>query len=141
MSSFSWREEYRLGVAEMDHQHRELFGRLEALERAAVTTGGPEPIRECLDAVHEDAAHHFDREEQLLAAAGFPGLVQQRVQHREFLRRVRAAAASSEAGKVPLETAHRLQNWMLGHVVGLDREYAAFLAAALAEGRPEGRRG
>jgi hemerythrin len=54
-----------------------------------------------MDANHEnqDARGHFSAEEAMMAAAGFPGLAQHRIQHDNLTKRVEEFEARFERGE------------------------------------------
>ncbi|MDW7709388.1 MAG: hemerythrin family protein [Deferrisomatales bacterium] len=121
-----WDESCTVGVPELDDQHRRLFRALEGL-RASLQGRGS--ALEGLEGLLRDCAEHFADEEQLLARVGYPRAVQQRVQHRVFLGRVRRLAEGVRGGTeaVGEGTVGGLAAWFRGHVCGLDREYGEWL--------------
>ncbi|MEW6488256.1 MAG: hemerythrin domain-containing protein [Thermodesulfobacteriota bacterium] len=136
MTVFAWKPEYALGVDEMDRQHREIFVLLAKLEESLAGEGEGTNLR-ALAAVRQHALHHFCAEESLLEGVRYPNLVQQRVQHRRFVERLRQAEASASEDRLSLEEVHGLQSWILGHVVGLDREYLPFVTGAAGKASGE----
>ncbi len=113
----------------MDDQHRKIFRSLEELEASVVSGKSLDRAAELIEAIRNDSEIHFAAEEKFLAIVEFPGLVQQRVQHQQFMKRLGQAKIHTEITKsgIPMAEVHNLQSWILGHVVGLDREYADYL--------------
>ena len=129
MSKFRWKEKYCLGLHEMDDQHREIFKCLEELEAIVASGESLALIAERIEAVRRHSILHFASEEKLLTRIKFPGLVQQRVQHAQFIKRLNSDNNDPDVMEkgISFEEVHSLQSWILGHVAGLDREYAEFL--------------
>ena len=130
MPRFRWKEEYSLCLPDMDAQHQEIFAGFAELEDAV---GSEATVKQLAGLIRgaQTLGVPLRHRGRMLDAVGFPGLVQQRVQHRLFVNRLRAVEGSltRNEAKLTLEQVHALQSWIMGHVVGLDREYADFLEA------------
>ena len=124
----SWDDTFTVGVAELDDQHRNLFRILEGLRRALEAADGKEAPLKGLRALARDCSVHFSTEEGYMERFGYPGAVKQRVQHRLFAARLDHLLDRVQTGEEVLSesTVDELRSWLLGHIVGLDREYADF---------------
>lgn len=120
-----WLDEYALGIPEMDAQHHAIFDWLEILLAA---TKRRQASGDLIKKGRRHSAYHFGAEETFLTKIRFPGLVKQRVQHRQFLARLDNILARIETRgeQLSLEQGHELQSWLKGHILGLDREYADY---------------
>jgi hemerythrin-like metal-binding protein len=127
----TWDESFSVGVEELDGQHRDLFRILERLGEAVEGGGAAEVAVERLEDLAKECACHFATEEGYLERLGFPGAVQQRVQHRLFAARLARLRDRARSGQEALSepVLDELTSWLLGHIVGLDREYAEFFRA------------
>lgn len=121
---WTWSDDYSVGVEELDQQHRAIFDALATLEEAR-PSGDAARVLACLAEVLEDARAHFAAEEEFLAAAGYPALVRQRVQHGIFLKRLRELLEGRD--EISGRVVESLESWLAGHILGLDQEYAAWL--------------
>jgi hemerythrin-like metal-binding protein len=127
----TWDESFSVGVEELDGQHRDLFRILGRLGEAVEEGGAAEVAVERLEDLAKECACHFATEEGYLERLGFPGAVQQRVQHRLFAARLARLRDRARSGQEALSepVLDELTSWLLGHIVGLDREYAEFFRA------------
>ncbi len=132
MALFVWDEIYRIGIASIDEQHQRLFeianrlydawqGRHDHAVRCAI-------FQELLDYT----VYHFADEERHMAALGYPDLVRHRGYHEKLAGVVRDYSkrlAAREPGIEPriLEFLHM---WLNAHVLGTDKEIAAYRRVA-----------
>jgi diguanylate cyclase (GGDEF)-like protein/hemerythrin-like metal-binding protein len=85
-----WQEGYECGEPGIDAEHRELFGLVNALIDASLTTADRDgDAAHAFDRLHEHIATHFAHEETLLAEHGFTQLEAHRRAHAGLLRRAR----------------------------------------------------
>lgn len=69
--------------------------------------------------------HHFANEEAMLRAMGYPGLPGQVTQHARFVADLaRLSATAAPQSRVALGV---LKDWMLDHVLGMDRAYTKWM--------------
>lgn len=116
----TWSAAYELGVPLMDEQHAALASRLNALGRAMQDGEDPTPLWE--EAVRYTGLH-FASEENLMRAHGFDGLDAHRDMHRQLLADLRGLRPATDGASVSLLMRY-LQEWLLRHVDGADRDFA-----------------
>lgn len=73
MVKLQWLETFELGLPEIDDDHRELLSIMKSIESAADAEDF-ERCAELLDSLIDFSRSHFEREEELLAKAGYPHL-------------------------------------------------------------------
>lgn len=83
-----WKERYRLGVARIDEQHRELFRMTEDLIRAAREGASPEDCRKALGFLKDYVVYHFRDEEAYQAEIAYADIDAHRAEHRQFTQTV-----------------------------------------------------
>jgi hemerythrin len=88
MEPVQWSEKFSVGVRELDQQHQQL---IKLLNRLISTQGTinthSETVSDIIMAMTRHAQAHFKAEERLMAAYGFPGLEEQKIQHRDFRKK------------------------------------------------------
>lgn len=128
---FRWTELYRVNIAVLDEQHRELFDIVNTLERALRVGEGNAAIDGILDRLTTYVALHFSAEESLMERHEFPGLSTHRIQHEMFRKKMMSFLEKHRAAKpgVSVELLLFLQAWLKQHVLGTDKQYTAFLNA------------
>jgi len=126
-----WDPELATGVDEIDEQHREIFGRLDALYDAVRRGASRHELGQTFEFMRGYVARHFSAEEALMAAAGFPQLAAHRSEHEAFARDLQGLDMHHQRhGASPalvLRVTHQLATWLREHVCGSDRALADFL--------------
>jgi hemerythrin-like metal-binding protein len=139
-----WRAEWELGVEFMDADHRALAALLDALARrygaweglvggrpVPDDTSGPETsLLADLAALADHTRAHFEREEEAMQREGFPDLPDHKSEHDLLLAELRVLMREIESSadqRIDTDTLDSLKDWLLGHVLEMDRELAGFL--------------
>lgn len=127
----AWKEEYAVGVADIDTQHRELLTRMEQLA-AAILGEEPAAARQALGFLADYALGHFKTEESLMHQNHYPFAEEHTRQHRTFAEYFAKLRGEIESGKRhPLYLVFRVQlllvDWIINHTAQTDRHLARFL--------------
>lgn len=124
-----WDPSCSVNVAELDQQHKELFGAVAELEDALRTGRAEAVINKLLQKVIEHTITHFATEERLMEECGFPGLDAHRRDHQELCQKLTMFNLSNLAGSpdVPAALLVLLQAWLHEHILKTDKEYSSFL--------------
>ena len=130
-STFRWTEGYRVNIALLDQQHRQLIETVNELDQALRTGEGKSVVEAVLDKLVEYALVHFTAEERLMQQHDFPGLSTHQTQHEMFRQKIATYLDDQKAGKpgVPVSLLLFMQEWMKQHLLTTDRQYSAFLNA------------
>ena len=131
MSFFSWNDKFSVGVEAIDTDHKILVDLIDQLHDAFVS-GKVEAVIDGVLSTLVDYTHfHFDREEQLMAEAGYPGLAEHKLVHIELKRQVeeiRARFRSGQvSGKIGNEMLAFLHDWLYFHILEQDKGYVPFM--------------
>ncbi|MBU0482145.1 MAG: bacteriohemerythrin [Proteobacteria bacterium] len=118
-----WNDSYRVGIEEIDEQHRKLFEEINNLLNAVRESLDADIVEHLLNEMTNYVDCHF-RAEQLYLEK-HPRFKEHYLMHWEFTRKnmelVKMFQESREsAGR---EMADFLVNWLLKHVIHVDREY------------------
>ncbi|MBV8444141.1 MAG: hemerythrin family protein, partial [Hyphomicrobiales bacterium] len=81
MTILSWRDDYRIGIKEIDAQHQYLFDLINELHSAHATSFSRNQVSLALTKLIAYAEEHFVREEALMSANSYPKLDQHRQIH------------------------------------------------------------
>jgi hemerythrin len=127
----AWNESFSVKVPSLDEQHQQLVGYLNELHAMVLEppqdSNGYEPILEKLTAY---ADQHFSHEERLMRRCGYPDYIEHKGMHGEFLTEVRKFEDQMREGSiVGQELLFFLQNWLISHIKGTDKEYSDLLVA------------
>jgi hemerythrin len=137
MDLIQWKDEYSVGVPEMDKQHKGLIVLINRLTEEEQTTGMIAYVFEALD---QYVKEHFRAEEKLMRASGYADLEPHKRQHRDFeewLRAVKQAHAAGASTFMLAETVNEfLRRWLIDHILKTDMAYKPVLAHATRQRTP-----
>ena len=115
--AIEWQDSYSLGDAEIDAQHRTLFGLVNALLAATEKSH----LTDAVANLHEHTRDHFKHEEALMCNSGYPGLQAHVEQHNTLLAKLENASeliANYSLNVANLESF--LAAWLIKHMETLD---------------------
>ena len=125
----SWHSAYECGIALIDDEHRGLFVDANNL-LAAVLSGRPaDQVGALIDALINDVVQHFQDEEALITAAGYPGAAEHAAIHRTLVGRAATLANHFYTGTLDIgELFQFLAHDLVAlHLLGADREFFSYL--------------
>jgi hemerythrin len=127
MSLLEWRDEFRIGIDEVDHEHRLLIDLINAAHGRGAATAA---LEAALGDIHAVVTAHFALEEKDMRAHGYPGLGAHKADHEHLLDDIRDIMDDVAAGAYPgdAEFAARLGDWFTRHFRTHDVELHRFLA-------------
>lgn len=128
----NWHDHYSVGIASIDAEHQKLIGLINDLHAAMLEGRGKDVIGKTLDGLASYTVSHFAHEEKLMQLHRFPGFEQHKAEHDKLIGKVKVLQQNFRLGKasVSVEVMTFLQDWLIGHIVGMDKHYAAFMHAA-----------
>lgn len=129
MPLFIWNATYELGIPAMDQQHQLLVRAINDLHDAMQAGKDRESIVATILHLINYTKVHFESEERLLTAKGYPGFPDHRMEHHAFVKRVLDFHNSYLDGRVVLsaEVLQFLKDWLAGHILVNDRTYATWM--------------
>jgi len=125
-----WKEEYSVGSAFIDDEHRRIVDILNDLFNVIRDGKADAALREILARLADYTVTHFRDEEELMARCNYPGLDAQKKAH-DFMRaRTRQMAFAGSLGE---GDARRLmeavKEWWMGHILEMDRQCRPYFVA------------
>lgn len=127
METINWRDEFSVGVVELDNQHQKLLAMINRLiaERKVLTD--PKTIAELLTAMTEYAEEHFRAEEFLMAEYGYDKKNVQEAQHRAFIAKTQEFCQAEFGPNILSEALlDYLGSWLINHILTEDMQYKPF---------------
>jgi len=120
-----WKEDYRSGHPAIDAQHEHLFHRANQLLDAILTQRPKEDVADLVAQIFAVARQHFQDEEAILAAQGFPGLAHHAECHAAMIRRAQELSQAYLSGTLPVGDIFQFlaQEVVAGHLLKEDREF------------------
>ena len=91
MFSWSWKDDYSIGIKTIDEQHKKLIeiaGKLEDMLHTGESLDYYDYIIEAINELKEYTEYHFRYEEEKLKEFNYPELEEHRIQHLYFVNRI-----------------------------------------------------
>lgn len=128
MDIINWREEFSVGVAEMDRQHRKLLAMINRLIAEQKVLTDPKTIADLLTGMTDYADEHFRAEEFLMAEYDYDRKTEQEEAHLEFIAKTQSFCSAADMGPNILSEALLgfLGTWLVAHILTEDMQYKAF---------------
>lgn len=136
MSLTQWKDEYSVGIDEVDDQHKELISCIASLEQA-IESGDEKQrwsaIHYAIVRLSDYARVHFSVEESLMRIFNYPGCVEHIFQHQEFARYLADMERRSLIQDISEdEIVDFLRNWLRTHILVDDKKYAVCFENAVS---------
>jgi hemerythrin-like metal-binding protein len=96
MPLLQWKPEYSVGVAAVDHEHRELIDLVNKLHEMLVAKGGRPDISDRLGDLFKGISAHFALEEQFMRESSYDELTSHKADHERLLDEIRDIMDSVE---------------------------------------------
>lgn len=128
----SWHAAYECGNAVIDDQHKALFGDANDL-LAAILSGRPaDEVATLIEALITHVGRHFEDEEAIINATGFPGAQGHAAIHRTLVERAAEVANRFHDGTLGVGEVFQFlaHDVVARHMLGADREFFPFVKAA-----------
>jgi hemerythrin len=118
-----WREGFKIGIAQVDQEHRHLFALVRALNLQSVQ----HTVDELLDYV----VTHFSNEQALMESSGYPAFEQHLRLHEEFGAHVADFLGNGEdwTEERVQELRRFLNKWLIGHIMTHDLRFGKWHAS------------
>lgn len=128
MEIINWKNEFSVGVKEMDEQHKKLLGMINRLIEEQHTLTDPRTIADLLTEMTDYAQVHFRAEEFLMAEYGYKQKSAQEKQHQAFIDKTISFYSATDIGPNVLSVAllDYLGTWLVEHILQEDMKYKEF---------------
>ncbi len=122
-----WRDGFKIGVAQVDQEHRHLFTLVRALNLESVD----QTVEELLDYV----VTHFSNEQEMMEKSGYPAFEQHLKLHEEFAAQVADFLGSGTGWTEDRvqELRRFLNKWLIGHIMTHDLRFGKWYASQAAQ--------
>lgn len=124
-----WKEEYSVGIEEIDKQHRVLLDYFGLIEDAVAAGGNWSSLHFILIQLRDFARIHFAVEETLMHLFAYPGAADHIGLHQGFFAKLKELEQQSLTTDVTKGTVEFLHQWLLRHITGADKGYARHIAS------------
>lgn len=126
MDQFMWKNIFNIGIADIDHQHREFMDLLNNFEQKRYIKKESEIKQSMIDQLKLYATKHFRSEESMMKENVYPELEKQRQMHKYFETQISEMASSPEKLS-PNSVFTFMRDWFLNHIMEEDIRFAQYL--------------
>ncbi len=132
MGFLEWRDDFRIGIPEVDHEHRQLIGLINSLHGRLVGPGQGAGIGEFLGELHAQISAHFALEETVMRSRRYAEFADHKQDHERLLDEIREIMDGYELhGRYDARTlSDALDTWFGEHFRTRDARLHAALATA-----------
>jgi hemerythrin len=85
MSHLQWRDEFSVGIAEVDHEHRELIELINELQQDLQAGSDKRKIVRSLGEIYAQISAHFALEEKMMRTRRYPAYAEHKEDHETLL--------------------------------------------------------
>jgi hemerythrin len=126
----TWRDNFKIGVPEIDKQHKELCDQVDKLQEACTQGKGAEEVKKVLDFLASYTVKHFADEEAFQLKVKYPGYAQHKALHTDFLNQVtKLKKEATENGvnvAMVIKINRMISDWLVNHIRAVDSELKAY---------------
>lgn len=123
----------RVGIDEIDEDHRRLVDLFNLLNHSVTEGDSPDYLAALLEELINCTAWHFSHEERLMLKHGYEGYAEHKLEHQDLINSVRQLQTNILA-KGTLDASadlEFLERWLTGHILSDDMRLGAYLAEVM----------
>lgn len=128
-----WDEILRVGVDEIDEDHRKLVHIFNLLNHAVMDGESPEYLAAILDELINCTVWHFSHEERLMLKHRYAGIEEHKAEHRELI--MSASELKQAILQADKSTVNRqiesLERWLTEHIFATDMRLGSYLSRVM----------
>ena len=135
MKDLEWKDEYLLGIPELDLQHRHIFDCFSTIAAEGLSKDDRWLADSSIVQLVGLLQQHFALEESLMRILGYPELERHIEEHRQFNAEIHGLAQKSlrVKGGVSREMIKVYQKWLQDHIKTSDRHCADYFSGSQRE--------
>ena len=127
----TWDDAWRIGIAEIDNDHKHLVRLTQKLFGALISSQAAEHMREILHELINYTRYHFDNEEVLMLKYGYPDIENHKEQHKKLIKQVLDISdrilTEGESEQLGDDVFEFLKRWLVDHIINEDLRFRDFL--------------
>lgn len=129
LNNFEWDKKYDVGIKQFDEQHKQLLTALKDIYKAMQDKRDRLALAQIINNLKQYANEHLSIEEACLLENSYPEYEEHVRQHEIFKEKLEKFCEDFNSDKFLLhfELAVFLKNWIVNHIMLVDRKYTDFL--------------
>lgn len=130
MAILSWNEQYLIGQATIDEEHKMLFRLINDFHSHWMEKRDRQDIARVLNRLIQYGEQHFRDEERIMAEEGYPKLAEHRAIHEKLVDEIFKLneELADKSQLLERDMTKFLKQWLVDHIVYNDYEFRNFLA-------------
>ncbi|MBF0503513.1 MAG: hemerythrin family protein [Candidatus Omnitrophica bacterium] len=127
MEIIIWKDDYSVGLVEIDDQHKKLISIINELISTVMDYGDERVMGDVLKQLADYTVYHFDTEEKYMEMFNFPGYENHRRKHKDFKIKILGFVQKHNKGEavMDMELLEFIWNWLKAHIAVMDKEYTS----------------
>ena len=122
-----WKDEYAVGVAEIDDQHKGVIELFSVIDAAIDNREGWSDVFFKLEQLRDHARFHFALEVSLMRMHDYPKQAEHVELHKHFLDKLDQLQMTTLSRQVTMNTINYLSNWYADHMQTQDRDFVRYI--------------
>lgn len=133
MKDMAWSRVLRVGLDEIDEDHRKLVNIFNILIHSRAEGASPDYLMAVLEELINYTVWHFSHEERLMLKYRYPETGQHKAEHRELIQTAKELQQGIlQAGKTMVdEQLEFLERWLTEHILTADGRMGSHLARVM----------
>lgn len=118
MGLVEWRDDFKTGIASVDHEHFEMIGLINETHAQLSKSASFEEIEECLGEIYAQISAHFALEETVMKLRKYDEFEDHKADHERLLDSLLDIMSSFDAGDfegMSDELSRCLKDWFVDH--------------------------
>jgi hemerythrin-like metal-binding protein len=135
MDQFVWKENFNIGIAEIDRQHQMLLNFLnECIQKVSLADDNFD-FHALLGELQTYTDRHFKTEEELMQSVNYPEFDLHRKKHRLLVEQIDKMKKEDNTGKrhAIVNLTALLKDWFMQHILEEDQRIEVYLLARIKE--------
>lgn len=122
--SFTWKDEYSVGVEMIDEQHKMFVGIINELYTAIQEKKGDIVLKDIFNQLVAYTQFHFQTEERYFDEFDYEGAAEHKAAHQALIKQVTdLQKKEAEIMENPFKLMDFLEDWLIEHIMGMDKLY------------------
>lgn len=120
-----WKEEYNLGIVEIDNQHKKLLELINRLYDAFVKKDQDTEVGHVIEELYDYIKYHFRVEEEYFEVFAYEHAKSHELEHKHFVNKVDEFRKKHDVhgGSQVFTIILFLQDWIINHILKSDVKY------------------
>jgi hemerythrin len=120
-----WKDEYTVGIKEIDDQHKYFLSILNDLYNAVITSKDREELNSLFQKLSDYAEKHFATEEKYFDEFNYEGAAEHKLKHQEMREEIERIKKQENGNEIDFygNIVYFLKDWLEDHLEKMDQKY------------------